>query len=38
ISNVALQTGYCDQSHFTKVFQKYFSVSPMEYRRKHMLK
>jgi len=32
ISSVAIDSGYCDQSHFTKVFQKHFGVSPKLYR------
>jgi AraC-like DNA-binding protein len=35
ISLVAIECGFCDQSHFTKVFQKYFGLSPAEYRREH---
>lgn len=38
ISTIALQSGYCDQSHFTKVFQKYYGSAPMDYRRKYFIK
>ncbi len=33
LSSVATDCGYFDQSHFSKVFQKHFGSSPMEYRR-----
>ena len=32
ISSIAMECGYCDQSHFTKVFQKTFGASPKLYR------
>lgn len=30
---VALKSGYCDQSYFTKRFHGFFGVTPKEYRR-----
>jgi AraC-like DNA-binding protein len=32
---VALECGFCDQSYFTKVFQKRAGVTPGDYRRQH---
>jgi AraC family transcriptional regulator len=29
---IALETGFCDQSHFTRVFKKLIGVTPLEYR------
>jgi AraC-like DNA-binding protein len=34
ISNIALQTGFYDQSHFTNQFTKIKGLSPAQYRRK----
>ena len=31
IVEVALETGFCDQSHFQKAFKKKFSITPGEY-------
>ena len=36
VSTIAMNCGFCDQSHFTKVFQKFFRISPVEYRRNRM--
>ncbi|QDU06882.1 AraC family transcriptional regulator [Gimesia aquarii] len=33
ISHIAIQTGFYDHSHFSKVFKAYTGVSPTEYRR-----
>ena len=32
---IALATGFCDQSHFTKMFKRERGITPGEYRRKH---
>jgi len=37
LSQVALQCGYADQSHFTRHFKRLFSVTPGEYRRRQGL-
>ncbi len=34
IKNVATQVGYEDVYHFSKLFKKYYGISPMYYRRK----
>jgi AraC family transcriptional regulator len=33
LSDIALRTGFADQSHFSKVFRRIFGVSPGAYRR-----
>lgn len=33
VSAIAQQVGYCNFSHFTKMFKKQFSVNPQEYRK-----
>lgn len=33
LSAIAYTLGFCDQSHFTKVFKKYTNLTPMAYRR-----
>lgn len=38
ISEIAIEAGFCDQSHFTKVFHKRHEISPVEYRRKNSLR
>ena len=35
VYNIALATGFCDQSHFTKMFKRERGITPGEYRRKH---
>ena len=35
MSDIALSTGFCDQSHFTKMFKRERGMTPGEYRRKH---
>jgi AraC-like DNA-binding protein len=32
ITNIALNTGFCDSSHFSHLFNKYTNMSPTEYR------
>jgi AraC-like DNA-binding protein len=33
LAETALQSGFADQSHFTRVFRKYFGLTPSECRR-----
>jgi len=33
LREIALELGYCDQSHFTKAFSRYARVAPSTYRR-----
>jgi len=35
ISEIALETGFFDQSHLTRIFKKERGMTPGEYRRKH---
>ena len=35
IHDIAMATGFCDQSHFTKIFKRERGITPGEYRRKH---
>ncbi|RYU96109.1 helix-turn-helix domain-containing protein [Emticicia agri] len=35
ISEVAYTVGFSDPAYFTKVFKKYFGISPKEYQKKH---
>jgi AraC-like DNA-binding protein len=35
VAEIALQTGFCDQSHFDNRFKDSFEVSPKEYRQSH---
>ena len=35
IGDVAQQSGYCDQSAFTRQFRKTTGLTPMQYRRRH---
>ncbi len=32
ITDVALTTGFCDQSHFIKQFEKYVGLPPLTYK------
>lgn len=32
LSTIAIQSGFCDQSHFTNVFRRYVGVTPAAYR------
>ena len=34
ISDIAFELGFCDQSSFTKHFQKHMGVTPMQYRKR----
>jgi YesN/AraC family two-component response regulator len=34
LSLIALETGFADQSYFTKVFKRYRKVAPLQYRKK----
>lgn len=33
IVEIALRCGFCDQSHFTRIFRSYLGTSPMRFRR-----
>ena len=33
IQEVAMKVGYDDAYHFSKLFKKYYSVSPLNYRK-----
>lgn len=35
IVQVAFETGFCDQSHFTKVFKLQMAMTPLQYRNKY---
>ncbi|MBP5290122.1 MAG: helix-turn-helix transcriptional regulator, partial [Paludibacteraceae bacterium] len=35
IYDIALATGFCDQSHFTKMFKSWRGMAPGAYRRRH---
>ena len=37
ITEIALNTGFCDLSHFTKIFKRERGVTPGEYRRIHRI-
>ena len=37
ISEIALETGFFDQSHLTRIFKKERGLTPGEYRRRHRL-
>jgi AraC family transcriptional regulator len=32
LAQVAVECGFCDQSHFTRVFRRYTGASPRQYR------
>ena len=34
LAEIALQSGFADQSHFTRVFKKHFGLTPNECRRR----
>jgi len=38
INDIAIETGFCDQSHFTKIFKRERGITPGEYRRHHINK
>jgi AraC-like DNA-binding protein len=35
LADVALETGFVDQSHFTRVFKRVMGTTPAAYRREH---
>jgi AraC-like DNA-binding protein len=35
VYDIAIDTGFCDLSHFTKTFKRERGVTPGEYRRQH---
>ncbi|MGC9452257.1 MAG: helix-turn-helix domain-containing protein [Oceanipulchritudo sp.] len=37
LAHIANETGFCDQSYFSKVFRRYKGVSPAKYREEHQL-
>ena len=37
LAHIANDTGFCDQSYFSKVFRKYKGLSPAKYRETHQL-
>ena len=37
LSRVALDTGFCDQSHFTKVFRSHMGLTPTQYKARYKL-
>ncbi len=38
VSDIAIQTGFWDQSHFTKAFKSIRGQTPSQYRRQHWIK
>ena len=32
LSEIAIAAGFCDQSHFTRLFKQHTGMSPQEYR------
>lgn len=37
LAQIATETGFCDQSYFSKVFRRYKDMSPARYRDEHQL-
>ncbi|NDV63101.1 helix-turn-helix domain-containing protein [Puniceicoccales bacterium CK1056] len=37
LAQIASETGFCDQSYFSKVFRRYKDVTPAKYRETHIL-
>ncbi|HSH09842.1 MAG TPA: helix-turn-helix domain-containing protein [Oceanipulchritudo sp.] len=37
LAQIANETGFCDQSYFSKVFRRYKAMSPAKYREEHQL-
>lgn len=37
LAQIATETGFCDQSYFSKVFRRYKDVTPARYRETHQL-
>jgi AraC-like DNA-binding protein len=38
LAEIALQSGFADQSHFTRVFKKHFGLTPGVSRRRALLR
>jgi AraC family transcriptional regulator len=38
LAEIALQSGFADQSHFTRVFKKHFGLTPSDCRRRSLLR
>lgn len=38
LAEIALQSGFADQSHFTRVFKKHFGLTPRDFRRRSLLR
>ena len=36
IASIALETGFCDQSHFVKAFHRIYKMNPTDYRSRHV--
>lgn len=36
IASIALETGFCDQSHFVKAFHRIYKMNPTDYRNRHV--
>ena len=36
VSEISYMCGFSDSSHFISQFRKYFGMTPMEYKRRHM--
>lgn len=36
LADIAAETGFCDQSHFTKTFREKRGLTPLQYRRQHL--
>ena len=37
LSDIALEVGFYDQSHFSRVFRERYGMTPLEYRQKRYL-
>jgi AraC-like DNA-binding protein len=37
LAHIANETGFCDQSYFSKVFRRYKGVTPAKYREQHLV-
>jgi AraC-like DNA-binding protein len=37
LAEIASETGFCDQSYFSKVFRRYKDVTPAKYRESHLV-
>ena len=38
LAEIALQSGFADQSHFTRVFKQHFGLTPSDFRRRSLLR